>query len=172
MELSLGLLIIRIVVGLLLIGHGSQKAFGWFGGGGFAGTVGFLKSIGFKPAGFWVLLGVSGEIIGGLLFLLGLLTPLGAAAIFASMLMAVIKMHWKAGLWSQNGGYEYPLVLAIVALAVGLIGPGSYSIDALLGFTLPTFIFWSLIVLSIIVDLVGRAISNQTSAAKEKQQAA
>lgn len=172
MELSLGLLIIRIVVGLLLIGHGSQKAFGWFGGGGFIKTVGFLKSIGFRPAGFWVLLGVSGEIIGGLLFLFGLLTPLGAAAIFASMLMAVIKMHWKAGLWSQKGGYEYPLVLGLVALAIGLTGPGSYSIDALLGLTIPAYIFWGLLVLSIIVDLVGRTISNQSSASKEKQQTA
>lgn len=164
MELSLALLIIRIVVGLLLIGHGSQKLFGWFGGHGFAGTVGFLKSQGFKPAAFWTLLGSLGEVGGGVLFVLGLLTPLGAVALFASMLMAVIKMHWKAGLWAQKGGYEYPLVLGLVALAVGIVGGGSYSIDALIGFSLPALYYWILVVLAVVVDLIGVATSRQPAA--------
>lgn len=171
MEMSLAVLIIRVVVGLLLIGHGSQKAFGWFGGNGFAGTVGFIKSIGFKPAGFWALIGVLGEVGGGLLFLLGFLTPLGAVAIFASMLMAVIKIHWKGGLWSQNGGYEYPLVLGLVALAIGISGGGSYSIDALIGFSLPAVIFWGLVLVAAIVDFVGLATSNQPAVSKEQQAA-
>src|SRR5436190_17971616 len=137
MEFSFVLLIVRVIVGLLMIGHGSQKLFGWFGGAGFAKTVGFLKSVGFKPALFWALLGVLGELGGGVLLVLGLLTPLGAVAVFASMLMAVLKFHWKAGLWAQKGGYEYPLVLALLALIVGSAGGGSYSLDTLLGFALP-----------------------------------
>ncbi|GHO62072.1 hypothetical protein KSC_009640 [Ktedonobacter sp. SOSP1-52] len=164
MEISLALLIIRIVVGLLLIGHSSQKLFGWFGGHGFAGTVGFLKSLGFKPAAFWTLLGSLSEFGGGVLFVLGLLTPLGAVAIFASMLMAVIKIHWKAGLWSQNGGYEYPLVLALVALVGGSVGGGNYSIDALIGFSLPALYYWILVVLAVVVDLIGLATSRQPAA--------
>ena len=164
MEFSLALLIIRIVVGLVLIGHGSQKLLGWFGGHGFAGNVGFLKSLGFKPAVFWALLASLGEFGGGILFVLGLLTPLGALAIFASMLMAVIKVHWKAGFWSQKGGYEYPLVLALVALAAGIVGGGSYSIDALIGFSLPALYYWILAVLAVIVDLVGVATSRQPAA--------
>lgn len=163
MEISLGLLILRVVVGLLLAGHGAQKLFGWFGGHGFAGTVGFLQAKGFKPAGFWTLLGVLGEFVGGLLLALGFLSPLGAIAIFASMLMAVIKFHWAQGLWSTSGGYEYPLVLAVVSLVLGWLGAGSYSLDALLGIALPSVIFWIGIVAAIIVDVIGVLTSRQLS---------
>src|SRR5436190_8891614 len=142
MEFSLALLIVRVIVGLLMIGHGSQKLFGWFGGSGFVKTKGFLQTVGFKPAGFWTLIAVLGEFGGGVLFLLGLLTPFGAVAIFASMLMAVLKFHWKAGLWAQKGGYEYPLVLALLALTVGIFGGGNYSLDALIGFSLPAMFYW------------------------------
>ncbi len=169
MEFSLALLIIRVVVGLLMIGHGSQKMFGWFGGAGFVKTIGFLKAVGFKPAAFWALIGTLGELGGGVLFLLGLLTPLGAVAIFASMLMAVLKFHWKAGLWSQKGGYEYPLVLAFVALAAGIVGGGSYSLDALIGFSLPAMFYWILVALAIIVDLVGIVISRQPAPSSPQQ---
>lgn len=171
MEFSLALLIVRVIVGLLMIGHGTQKLFGWFGGAGFAKTVGFLKSVGFKPAPFWVLLGALGEAGGGLLLVLGLLTPLGAVAVFASMLMAVLKFHWKAGLWAQKGGYEYPLVLAFVALAIGLVGGGSYSLDALMGFALPAAFYWVLVGLAIVVDLVGIMTSRQ-AVVEAQQQAA
>jgi putative oxidoreductase len=172
MEISLALLIVRVVIGLLMIGHGSQKMFGWFGGNGFAKTIGFLKSVGFKPALFWALLGALGELGGGVLFLLGLLTPLGALAIFASMLMAVLKFHWKAGIWAQKGGYEYPFVVAIVALATGLVGAGSYSIDAVIGFSLPTTIYLVLAVVAIVVDLIGIATSRPSGAQTQQEQAA
>ena len=171
MESSLVLLIIRVIVGLLMIGHGSQKMFGWFGGSGLAKTQSFLQTVGFKPAAFWTLVGTLGELGGGVLFLLGLLTPLGAAAIFASMLMAVLKFHWKAGLWAQNGGYEYPLVLAIIALAVGMVGGGNYSLDALIGFALPTTFYWVLVALAIVVDLVGLATSRQAATTSQQQTA-
>lgn len=172
MEISLALLVLRVIIGLLLAGHGAQKLFGWFGGHGFAGTVGFLQSMGFKPAGFWTLLGVLGEFVGGLLLALGFLSPLGAIAIFASMLMAVLKFHWKNGLWSTQGGYEYPLVLALLGLVLGWIGVGGYSLDALLGIALPPAIFWIGIVAAIIVDVIGLLTSRQPAQQQETAQAA
>jgi putative oxidoreductase len=171
MESSLALLIVRVIVGLLMIGHGSQKMFGWFGGSGFVQTQGFLKSVGFKPAAFWTLVGTLGELGGGVLFLLGLLTPLGAVAIFASMLMAVLKFHWKAGLWAQKGGYEYPLVLALTSLAIGMVGGGNYSLDVLIGFSLPAMFYWVLVALAIVVDLVGIATSRQAGTPSQQQTA-
>ena len=162
MSISFGLLVVRVVVGLLLAGHGAQKLFGWFGGHGLTGTTGFLKSLGFKPAGFWALLGSLGEFAGGLLLVIGFLSPLGAIAIFASMLMAVLKFHWAKGLWATNGGFEYPLVLMLLGLVLGLVGPGSYSLDALLGIALPTVLFWLGVVASIIIDVVGIMICRQT----------
>src|SRR5258708_4247269 len=166
MSISFGLLVVRVVVGLLLAGHGAQKLFGWFGGHGFTGTTGFLKSVGFKPAGFWALLGSLCEFAGGLLLALGFLSPLGAIAIFASMLMAVFKFHWTKGLWSTNGGFEYPLVLLLLSLVLGFVGPGSYSLDALFGIALPTALFWLGIVASIIIDVVGIMTSRQTEPAQ------
>lgn len=161
MSLSIGLFVARIVIGLLLAGHGAQKLFGWFEGHGFKGTLGFLQSKGFKPAWFWTLLGSVGEFAGGLLLVLGFLNPLGAIAIFASMLMAVLKFHWAQGLWATKGGYEYPLVLAVLSIVLGLVGPGSISLDALFGIALPAWLFWAGVVASIIIDGIGIATSRQ-----------
>jgi putative oxidoreductase len=171
-SIDTGLLIIRIVVGLLLIGHGAQKLFGWFGGHGFKGTSGFLQSQGFKPALFWTMLGALGEFGGGLLFLFGFLTPLGGIGIFASMLMAIIKMHWSNGVWATNGGYEYPLVLALIGLVGALIGPGSYSLDSLLGISIPLFLVIIGLVLAVIVDLIGLFTSNQVATQQQNTNAA
>jgi len=169
MPVSLSLFILRLIVGLLLAGHGAQKLFGWFGGLGFAGTTGFLQSQGFKPAWLWTLLGGLGEFGGGLLLALGFLPPLGAIAIFASMLMAVAKFHWSKGFWVTNGGIEYPLLLLLLSVVLGLAGPGSYAIDTLLGITLPTsLIFWAGVAASIIVDTIGLVISHQPAAAQSQ----
>ena len=173
MALNISLLILRVVVGLFLMGHGAQKLFGWFGGKGFTATIGLLKSLGFKPAGFWALLGVLGEFGGGLLLVLGLLTPLGALGVFASMLMAVLKFHWSKGFWAAKGGYEYPLILAILGFVLGLMGPGSYSLDALFGIVLPTVPLFLLGVLAaIIVDVVGFVTSQPRQQAPREQHAA
>ncbi len=169
MSIAVGLLILRVVVGLVLAAHGSQKLFGWFGGPGFHGVTGWLQSQGFRPAWLWALLGGLGEFGGGLLLALGFLSPLGALGVFASMLMAVIKFHWKSGFWNTKHGYEYALVLALMALVVGITGPGSYSLDALLSINVPELFFWIGVALAIIVDIVGVVTSNQQTAAPAQQ---
>ncbi|WP_239618215.1 DoxX family protein [Cohnella mopanensis] len=126
-----GLLLLRVVVGLLFAGHAMQKLAGWFGGHGLAGTGGFFESIGIKPGRTMALLAGLAELVGGLLFAFGLFTPLAALLIVLTMLMAIVKVHGKNGLWVTQNGYEFNLVLIVIAVSVALIGPGDYSLDAL-----------------------------------------
>jgi len=137
MLLDLALLILRLVLGLLFVGHGAQKLFGWFGGGGLKGTSGWLGSMGMRPAWFWALMAALSEFGGGLLLALGLLTPLGSLGIIAAMVVAIVKAHLPKGLWNTKGGYEFPLINLTVAFALGLVGPGAYSVDRVIGFALP-----------------------------------
>ncbi|MGD0575813.1 MAG: DoxX family protein [Anaerolineales bacterium] len=137
MLVSAGSLLLRIVVGLLLAGHGSQKLFGWFGGGGFAATTGWIGKMGLRPVRLWALLASLSEFGGGILLVLGFLCPLGSLAVSAAMLMAIAKVHWPKGMWASKGGMEFPLTNLAVALALALIGPGLFSIDGVLRIALP-----------------------------------
>lgn len=137
MYLDLALLILRVVIGLLFVGHGAQKLFGLFGGYGFAGTSGFFASLGLRPAKFWTLLAGLSEFGGGALLALGLLNPVGPVAIIAAMLVAITKVHGSKGVWLTDGGVEYNVVIIAAALAIGLLPSGSLSLDASLGIDLP-----------------------------------
>ncbi|MDE3839168.1 oxidoreductase [Bacillus methanolicus] len=130
--MNLGVLIIRLVIGLTFMGHGAQKLFGWFGGHGLKGTGGFFESIGIKPGYQMALLAGLAEFLGGALFALGLFTPLAAALIAGTMLVAIVKVHGSNGFWAAQNGYEFNLVLLAAAIGVALIGAGSYSIDAII----------------------------------------
>ncbi|WP_341281579.1 DoxX family protein [Paenibacillus sp. FSL H8-0537] len=130
--LDTGLLIIRVVLGLLMVGHGAQKLFGWFGGYGLKGTGGWLDSIGVKPGVLMALAAGLSEVVGGLLFAAGLWTWLGAVLLIIPMIMAIVKVHGANGLWSTQNGYEYNLVLIAVFVGIALTGAGELSIDALL----------------------------------------
>src|SRR5574342_582144 len=130
--MNIGLLIIRLIIGITFMGHGAQKLFGWFGGYGLKGTGAWFDSIGMKPGAFMALIAGLAELIGGLLFALGLLTPLAGILIAGTMLMAIVKVHAPNGLWATANGYEYNLTLLAIAIGVVLTGPGQYALDVFL----------------------------------------
>jgi len=127
-----GLLILRIVVGLLLIGHGTRRLFGWFGGRGLAGTARYFRSVGYWPPKFITSFAISAEIVGGAALAAGFMTPLAAAVVIGAMLNAV-AIHWRNGLWAADNGFEYPLVTAAAAVTLAFTGAGAVSLDARVG---------------------------------------
>jgi putative oxidoreductase len=131
--MDIGLLLLRLALGLTLAAHGTQKLLGWFGGGGLEPTGQFFAMLGFTPGRRHALMAGLAETVGGLLLALGLLTPLGAAAAIAVMFVAVFSVHIKKGFFLQNSGYEYNFLIVVAALALAFTGPGSLSFDALLG---------------------------------------
>jgi putative oxidoreductase len=134
---SLGLLILRLVVGTLLAGHGAQKLFGWFSGPGLKGTHGLMEILGPRPGKIWGTIAAVGELSGGALTALGLFQPIGPQNIAAAMSVAIRRVHWKLPIWASAGGAELPLTNLAVAWALILVGPGRYSLDRLLGIRLP-----------------------------------
>jgi len=131
--MDLGLLILRLVMGLTLAAHGAQKLFGWFGGYGLAGTGGFLEPLGFHPGRRAALLAGLAELGGGLLLALGAATPFAAALPIGVMVVAIVTVHLDKGFFVANGGFEYSLLVVAVASTFAFVGPGRYSVDALLG---------------------------------------
>jgi putative oxidoreductase len=127
-----GLLILRIVVGVALLGHGTQKLFGWFGGHGRRDTGAFFELLGYRPGVLFAVIAGLSEAGGGTLLALGFLTPLAGAAIVGVMLNAASALRGR-GPWVTNGGWEYPVVLATVGASIALTGPGSASVDNALG---------------------------------------
>ena len=111
------------------MGHGAQKLFGWFGGGGIDATAGFFEQAGLRPGRLHAWAGGLGEFGGGALLALGLLSPLAAAALIGVMTAAILTVHLRNGLWATKQGYEYNLVLIGVAFAVAAVGPGAWSLD-------------------------------------------
>ena len=122
-----GLLVLRLVVGLTIAAHGTQKLFGWFGGGGISGTGKFFASSGY-PAGdtMAVIAGLS-ETLGGLGLAVGLLTPLAAAAVLGTMINA-IAVHGTDSFFAPKG-FEYESILALSAASLTLAGPGRIAVD-------------------------------------------
>lgn len=130
-------LLLRLLVGALFIGHGSQKLFGLFGGSGWTAWMESVQKAGLQPVQLWAMIGAGSEFGGGILLLLGLLTPIAAALLIGDMLVAIFRVAGGRGLWTQNGGYEYNLVLVALLVAVGVMGPGLYSLDRRLPRALP-----------------------------------
>jgi len=163
--MDLALLILRLTVGLLVAGHGAQKLFRWFGGGGPEQTAGWLASIGFRPGHVWAWLSGGSEFFGGVSLALGFLSPLGSIAVSASMLMAIWKVHWPK-VWASNGGFELPLAYLAVAVAVAITGPGLYALDTYLGIVVPGIITIVAIIIALVlwtVGFVGSSTSTQPS---------
>src|SRR5712692_8643813 len=154
--MDIGLLLLRLTAGLTLAAHGTQKLFGWFGGPGLDATGQFFALLGFPPGRRHALMAGVAETGGGLLLALGLITPVAAALVLSVMLVAALTVHIKKGFFAQNGGYEYTLVLGVAALTVAFTGPGSLSLDALLGHRL-SGAFWG--VAALFVGVLGAVIS-------------
>ena len=160
-----GLLLARLVFGLIMAAHGSQKLFGWFGGYGLSGTAGFLESIGFRPGRFFAAAASLGEIVSGLLVAAGFLGPIGPALMLAVMIVAAGSVHWSHGLFAQNNGIEVPLLYGAGAIALGLTGFGRLSLDAALGLTSTPLIASVVLVLGALGGFVNLALRRTTAAA-------
>ncbi|AKL64707.1 MULTISPECIES: DoxX family protein [Streptomyces] len=132
---DLGLLALRLGAGGVLVAHGAQKLFGWFGGGGIEGTAKMMEHMGFTPPRESAIAAGLGEAGGGALLILGLATPAAGAAAAGAMAGAV-SVHAPAGFFAQGGGFEYPAFLGFVAAALGVSGPGRYSLDHATGHAL------------------------------------
>ena len=127
-----GVPLIRFFTGLMLMPHGSQKLFEWFGGNR-EGAAGFFESIGLAPGSFWVIVVGIIEFFGGACLALGFLTRIAAAGIVILMAVAVFAVHMGNGFFWTKGGYEYPLLWGLVALGFFLHGGGRASIDRAIG---------------------------------------
>jgi putative oxidoreductase len=166
MAIAWALLIIRVITGVTLIGHGTQKLFGWFGGPGYAKLEQGFKAQGYRPVRLWIALVFLGEVGGGLSLAFGFLTPLGAAGALGAMVMA-IKTHWSRGFFNSKGGFEYPLALLAMSVAIGIAGAGAYSFDQLFGTALPPLVFFILASAALIVDVIGILITRTSPATSQ-----
>ncbi|MEU9215756.1 DoxX family protein [Streptomyces sp. NPDC048376] len=155
-----GLLVLRLVVGLLIAGHGVQKISYRLGGNGLAGGTEEFRRDGFRGGRLTALAAGGSQIGAGLFLAVGLLTPLAAMAATGVMTVAG-TVKWHKGLWVQNDGYEYPLVLVTASASVALTGPGRWSLDHLLGpGPWPLWISISAIVIGLISGLLTRTLLN------------
>lgn len=131
--MKVGRLLLRAAVGGFMIGHGTQKLFGWFGGQGLKNQAEQFDNMGLKPGIVHAGAAGAAETLGGAGLLLGYRTPLASAGIVSVMLTAINRVHLKNGPWAGKGGYEYNVVLAAAAVSLAESGPGSLSLDALRG---------------------------------------
>src|SRR5215204_1926687 len=122
--IDVGLLVLRLVLGVIFIGHGAQKLFGSFGGPRISGFAKMLEQLGVKPAKPMAILAGLAEFVGGILVILGFLTPLAALALIGVMIVAVLTVHLKNGFFNTNGGYEFNLALAGIAFTLLIVGAG------------------------------------------------
>ena len=168
--MNIGLLVLRLVAGVTLMAHGAQKL-GYFKGPGIQKFALGMEARGLKPGMLWTSLAVLGELGGGLSLVFGFLTPLGAAGATAAMLMALLQ-HVNKGFFGQGGGYEYPLNLMVVAVALGLVGPGRIALDNLFGIALPAVpLYLILSALGLLTVAIGYGLMRQQAAATATNQA-
>ena len=171
---SQGLLIARLIFGLVMAAHGSQKLFGWFGGYGIAGTGGYFETIGFRPGKFFAFAAGLGEFLSGLLIAFGLLGPIGPALMLSVMIVAAVSVHLKNGLFAQNGGIELALLYSTAAIAFALTGFGAFSLDAALGIATiwSPAVIWSALAIGIAAALVNLGLRRPqiTAAAQSSAQ--
>src|ERR671912_1568453 len=133
-------MIVRVVQGSLMAGHGAQKLFGSFGGPGLEGTSGFMEMLGMRPGRPWAYMAGLSEFGGGVLTALGFLKPLGPLGVIGAMAMATKKAHWDKPIWVTEGGAELPVLNIAISTALMIREPDRYSLDRVLGIRLPRWV--------------------------------
>lgn len=158
--LSIGLLIARLAIGLLMAAHGAQKLFGWFGGAGLKHFGEMMSQMGYRPAILFATAASIGEFASGLLIAAGFLGPVGPAVMLSVMVVAIVAVHWPHGLFAMQNGIEVPLLYAIASIVFAVVGYGMYSIDALIGSASPwsPVLTWSALAVGVLGGLVNSAI--------------
>jgi putative oxidoreductase len=134
------LLLLRSVIGGLLAGHGAQKLFGAFDGPGLEATRGMMRALRMEPHRVWGTLAGGTELAGGALTASGLLGPVGPVVSMAPMAMATTTVHWGKPIWVTEGGAELPVTNLAVLGALALGGPGTLSLDRVLGIRMPRWV--------------------------------
>lgn len=131
--IDVSLLLIRLIVGLTMVAHGWNHA---FGGGRIEGTAGWFESLGLRPGRVHAWMSVLTEVGCGLAFAAGFLTPLAAGGLLGTMVVAGVIEHRTHGFFVFRNGYEYVLMIAVVLAATAIGGPGRAAVDHAAGFQL------------------------------------
>jgi len=124
-----GILVLRLGLGVMFMGHGLQKAFGMFGGPGVAGFAQFLGTLGFVPAQLWAYVAAYTELICGICLVLGVATRISSCLLLVLISVAAFKVHLSKGFFLQSGGFEYTFIIAAVCIALMLLGPGKFGLS-------------------------------------------
>lgn len=164
------LLVLRLVVGLTFAAHGAQKAFGWWHGPGPERWQSAVAGMRFHPVAFWTALSIGAELVGGLLLALGLVTPLAATVLIGQSVVIIVKAHLPKGFFSSTGGIEFPLALGAATVALLGTGPGSFSIDQVIGFGLVEPVRWLLLVIGLAGGLGAYTLTRLTPASEPTPQ--
>ncbi len=148
---ALVLLVMRLSLGLTMAAHGRNHI---WGGGKIPGTGRWFESLGMKPGVLHAWLASITELVAGGMLVVGLLTPVAAAAVLATILVALITNHWKNGffIFRPGEGYEYVLMIAAMSLVLGTLGAGKWSIDKALKYPIAqdsAAAFWITLVLGV-----------------------
>ncbi|HEY0776578.1 MAG TPA: DoxX family protein [Gemmatirosa sp.] len=151
--ISAGLLVVRLIVGLLMAAHGAQKLFGWLGGHGLEATAGRFEQIGFRPGRVFATLAGGTELASGLLVALGLLGPVGPALMLLVMIVAAVSVHWKFGIFAASNGIELALLYATAAFGLAFTGPGVFALDTVFG--IEAAWTWPLVLGALALGVVG-----------------
>jgi putative oxidoreductase len=169
MYTAIGLLILRLGIGLIIAAHGAQKLFGVWGGPGMTKWTQSVQRLRIRPAQPWAWVAALSEFGGGLLLALGLLSPLGSLAIIGAMLVAIATVHLPKGFWVSKGGFEFNLSLIAGAAALAFTGAGPYSLDGALRIHLPeplTLIVGTIaLVIGVSATLLSRSPQTETKPA-------
>ncbi len=155
---DLALLVLRLGVGLTFAAHGAQKIFGWWGGPGLSAWKGAIAHMGFRPVTLFAAVSALAELGGGLFLAAGLFTPIAGAVLIGQSVVIIGHVHWPKGFFNTKGGYEFPLVLALGAVALTLIEAGAWSVDATIGFSLDANLRVALVILGILGGLISLAV--------------